>query len=123
MGINMETTKYVGKVLNDGHLFIPSKALLDLGLTVGDEIEIVLKKLSKDKVRRRKQTAEEAMGTFSESRQKRLSELLCRNREGELTRSELLELERLVFEAQLKTLEKAKQLYLQKKEKAEVAAF
>lgn len=119
----METTKYVGKILKDGHLFIPSEAFFDLNLTVGDEIEIVLTKLNKQKVSRKKQTTEESADTFPESKQRQLSDLLFRNREGQLNRLELLELERLVFEAQLRTLEKAKLIYLQKKEQAEVAAF
>jgi hypothetical protein len=51
----------------------------------------------------------------SESSQKRMRELLFKNREGQLSPIELQELEKLVFETQIKTLEKAKDLYEQKK--------
>jgi len=112
----METTKCIGKVMRDGHLSIPLNIFVDLGLTAGDEIEVILKKYDGQKVAKRKQTNETLSYTFPEAKQRRLSELLSKNREGELTKLELLELERLVFEAQLKTLERAKALYEQKKE-------
>jgi hypothetical protein len=112
----MEATKCIGKVLQDGHLSIPLNIFVDLGLTAGDEIEVRLKKLDWEKIAMKKRTADALSYSFPESKQKRLSELLFKNREEQLTKLELLELERLVFEAQLKTLEKANAMYEQRKE-------
>jgi hypothetical protein len=117
----MEATKCVGKVMQDGHLAIPLNIFVDLGLTAGEEIEVRLKKLDGEKIAMRKRTADAQSYSFPEPKQKRLSELLFKNREGELAKLELLELERLVLEAQVKTLEKAKVLYEQKKEIAGAA--
>jgi len=111
----METTKCIGKVMRDGHLSIPSNIFVDLVLTAGDEIELILKKYDGQKLAKRKQNNEALSDTFPEARQKRLSELLFKNREGEITKFELTELESLVFESQLKTMEKAKALYEQRK--------
>lgn len=119
----MEATKFIGKVQQGGNLLIPLSIFIDLGLTDGDEIEVRLKKLDGEKIALRKRTSEALSYSFPEAMQKRLSELLFKNREGKLTKLELLELERLVFEAQLKTLEKAKALYEQKREISGTAAL
>ncbi|MBN2089438.1 hypothetical protein JW964_07485 [candidate division KSB1 bacterium] len=110
----METTKCIGKVMRDGHLSIPLNIFVDLGLMAGDEIELILKKYDGQKLAKRKQKDEKISYTFPEAKQKRLSELLFKNREGEITEFELAELERLVFESQLQALEKAKALYEQR---------
>ena len=104
----MEATKCIGKVLQDGHLAIPLNIFLDLGLSAGDEIELILKKSDREKLVKRKRATEAPLQTFSEAKQKRLGELLFKNREEQLTKLELLELERLVFEAQLKPLKRRK---------------
>lgn len=119
----MEATKFIGKVQQGGQLSIPLSVFIDLGLTAGDEIEVRLKKLNGEKIALKRRTVDVLSYSFPEAKQKRLSELLFKNREGELNKSELLELERLVFEAQLKTLEKAKALYEQKKEISGAAAL
>lgn len=119
----MDATKCIGKVLQDGHLAIPLNIFVDLGLTAGEEIEVRLKKLDGEKIAMKKRTADALSYSFPDAKQKRLSDLLFKNREGELTKLELLELERLVFEAQVKTLEKAKALYEQKREISGAAAL
>jgi bifunctional DNA-binding transcriptional regulator/antitoxin component of YhaV-PrlF toxin-antitoxin module len=111
----MEVTKCLGKVLQNGQVSIPLDLFAELGLTVGEEIEVTLRKVNVKKNTKRKKTAEVALLTVSESAQKRMRELLFKNREGQISPIELLELEKLVFETQIKTLEKAKDLYEQKK--------
>jgi len=96
------------KVLQDGHLAIPLNIFVDPGLAAGDEIEVVLKKYDEQKIVKRKRANKTPSYMFPEAKQKRLNELLFKNREGEITQFELAELERLVFEVQLKTIEKAK---------------
>ena len=110
----MEATKFIGKVLNNGYLAIPIETLHNLGIGDGDEIEVTLKKLKIEKAVGDEKILKETF--FSESKQKRLSNLLAKNKEGKINASELLELEKLVFEAQLKTIEKARALLKTKKE-------
>lgn len=111
----MEVTKCLGKVLQNGQVSIPLDLFAELGLTVGEEIEVTLRKLNVKKTTRRKKAAEVPLLAVSESSKKRMRELLFKNREGQLSPIELQELENLVFETQIKTLEKAKDLYEQKK--------
>jgi len=111
----MEATKFIGKVFNNGYLVIPIETLHNLRIGDGDEIEVTLKKLKMEKAAGDEKILKETF--FSESKQKRLSNLLAKNKEGKINALELLELEKLVFEAQLKTIEKAKNLLKTKKEK------
>jgi len=111
----MEATKFIGKVLSNGFLAIPIETLYNLGISDGDEIEVTLKKLDMEKAAGNENMVKETF--FSESKQKRLSKLLAKNKEGEINASELLELEKLVIEAQLKTIEKARTLLKTKKSK------
>jgi bifunctional DNA-binding transcriptional regulator/antitoxin component of YhaV-PrlF toxin-antitoxin module len=109
----MEITKFVGKVLQNGYLAIPIETLHNLGIGDGDELEVTVKKLKLEKSFSDEKLLKEI--SFPESKQKRLSKLLAKNQEREISASELVELEKLVFEAQLKTIEKARDLLKLKK--------
>jgi bifunctional DNA-binding transcriptional regulator/antitoxin component of YhaV-PrlF toxin-antitoxin module len=115
----MEATKCIGKVLQNGQVSIPLDLFAELGLIAGDEIEVTLKKLDVKKNIRRKKADEVSLFSTPEAAQKRMSELLFKNREGRITQTESLELEKLVFQTQIRTLEKAKKLYEEKNNNSE----
>lgn len=100
----METSHYVEQLREDGSIRLPVRIRQKLGLRRGDRVEVIISPSNGGKRSRRKPATE-----MSESRQKRMEELLFRHREGELTAAENVELESLVLEAQLLTVEKAKQ--------------
>lgn len=110
----METTKYIGKVLPNGQVSIPLDLFVEFGLSAGEEIEVTLKKLDSN---RDVKVIDASFNSISGKKQRRLSALLYKNREGQLTDLELLELEKLIFETQIKTMEKARALFEQKNRK------
>lgn len=65
----------------------------------------------------RRKLEKAAAFTFSEEIQRRLEDLLFKKREGQLTGAEARELEALVMEVQIKTIEKARAMYLLSKQK------
>lgn len=103
----METKKFTSRVYPSGHLLIPYDAFVDLALNTGDEIEVVLRKINKKKTLAKPDVKPKSF-MLCKSKQEKLSQLLFKNREGQLTESESQELEKLVFESQLLAIEKAR---------------
>lgn len=94
----MQTATCSSRLRDDGSVNIPASKRRKLGLRAGDKVEIAI--YATDGGVRSTQ--------MSPTKQKRLDELLFRNREGDISLTEKNELETLVLEAQLLTVEKAR---------------
>lgn len=111
----MATTTYIGTVLEDGHLLISQEAMEDLELTVGDKIEIMLRKISEhEEAEYIEALRREVEYTFPDKIQGRLEELLYKKREGQITPDETAELNKLVLDVQIQTVRRAQAMYLLK---------
>jgi hypothetical protein len=75
-----------------------------LGLRAGDKVELVVSPANGNTHTRNASTE------MSRAKQQRMNELLIQNREVNLSSKEKRELEALVMEAQLLTIEKAKRI-------------
>lgn len=100
----MQALNFSGRLREDGSISLPTKMRQKLGLRTGDKVEIFIYPGGSGKATSKAETE------MPFERQKRLEELLFRHREGELSSSEKRELEALVLEAQLLTVEKARRL-------------
>jgi bifunctional DNA-binding transcriptional regulator/antitoxin component of YhaV-PrlF toxin-antitoxin module len=98
----MEAATYSSHIRDDGSINFPIKMRHELGLRTGDKITIVVYP-SNENGRSRKSSTQ-----MMPAKQKRMDELLFRHREGDLSSEEKNELEALVLEAQILTVEKAK---------------
>jgi len=98
----MSTVNCVSCLRDDGSVGLPAKLRRELDLRAGDKIEIVVYPVN-DKTRSAKPSVR-----MSPTKQKRMDELLFRHREGDISFEEKSELEALVLEAQILTVEKAK---------------
>lgn len=100
----MQAVNFSGRLREDGSISLPTKMRQKLGLRAGDKVEIFIYPVGSGKA------AAKSATEMPLDRQERLDELLFRHREGELSPYEKRELEALVLEAQLLTVEKAKRL-------------
>ena len=100
----METVHYLGHLREDGSISLPPRMRQKLRLRSGDKIEVVIASTN-GRDRSRKHSIE-----MSKAKQRRMEELLFRNREGEITPDEKREMKALVLESQLLTIEKAQKM-------------
>jgi AbrB family looped-hinge helix DNA binding protein len=105
----IQALSYSGRLREDGSIGLPAKMRQKLGLRAGDKVEVVVYP-SNGNARSRRPSLR-----MFRARQKRMDELLFRHREGDLTPNEKRELEALVLEAQLLTVEKAKRSLRQRR--------
>jgi antitoxin component of MazEF toxin-antitoxin module len=124
-------THYIGKVLPNGYLEIPKTIVEHMGLKNGDEVVVVLHKVTAAGVSlpaeaqtliqelvgapsSLKETVEALTTIATEmmphKQQRRLSHLLWKNQDGVITAKEEAELDTLVAAGQQATLRKAKAL-------------
>jgi hypothetical protein len=124
-------THYLGKVLPSGHLEIPKTIVESMGLKDGDEVVVVLHKVTAaggsvpaevqtlmQELVGRPNNLQETVETLTtiatemmpQKQQRRLSHLLWKNQDGTITAQEEAELDTLVAEGQQGTLRKAKAL-------------
>ena len=107
----MQTIRYAGRLEVDGSIRLPNTVQRKLGVRAGDKVEILISSLSNGTSRLGKSKTQ-----MSQAKQRRMSDLLFRNREDDLNLDEKNELEALVLEAQLLTIAKAQRM-LQKNRK------
>jgi bifunctional DNA-binding transcriptional regulator/antitoxin component of YhaV-PrlF toxin-antitoxin module len=98
----MEAATYSSRIRDDGSINFPIKMRHELGLRTGDKIKIVVYPANGNGRSKRSSTQ------MTSAKQKRMDDLLFRHREGDLSSDEKNELEALVLEAQILTVEKAK---------------
>jgi bifunctional DNA-binding transcriptional regulator/antitoxin component of YhaV-PrlF toxin-antitoxin module len=98
----MQTVTCSSRLRDDGSVNIPAPKRRKLGLRTGDRVEIVIYPAN-GKLR-----SFEPLTQMSQAKQKRMDELLFHHREGNISLVEKHELEALVLEAQLLTVEKAR---------------
>jgi|GEM_PF-6204686 len=98
----MEAATYSSRIREDGSINFPVKMRHELGLRAGDKIKIVVYPANGNGRSKRLSTQ------MAPAKQKRMDELLFRHREGDISFEEKSELEALVLEAQILTVEKAK---------------
>jgi antitoxin component of MazEF toxin-antitoxin module len=127
----VQSTYCIGNVLPDGHLKIPKTIVEQMGLKLGDKVEVALRKTTSMETevsipeetrlliqelvgtpRSLRETVEAltliATAMMSHKKQRRLSHLLWKNQEGAITAKEEQELDVLIVEGQEATLRKAK---------------
>lgn len=97
----MEATTYSSHIRDDGSINFPVKMRHELDLRAGDRIKIVVYPTNGNGRSKRVSTQ------MTPAKQKRMDELLFNHREGNISFDEKRELEALVLEAQLLTVEKA----------------
>jgi len=100
----MQALRYSGRVRRDGSINLPATMRHKLGLRAGDKVAVVVSPANGNA--HTKRTSSEMPRT----KQQRMNELLIHNREAHLTSKERRELEALVMEAQILTIEKAKRI-------------
>jgi len=98
----MEVATYSSHIRDDGSISFPVKMRDELGLRTGEKIKIVVYPANGNGRSKRSSTQ------MIPAKHKRMDELLFRHREGNISVEEKRELETLVLEAQILTIEKAK---------------
>ena len=107
----MQAAHYSGRLDDNGRISLPLAMRRELGLRAGDSIELLIFPHNGDIASGKSSTQ------MPRAKQRRMNELLARHREGDLAAHEKRELEALVWEAQLLTVEKAKGILRKKRER------
>jgi len=109
----MEVVTCSSRIRDDGSINFPVKMRHELGLRTGDKIKIVVYPANGNGRSKRSSTQ------MAPAKQKRMDDLLFQNREGTLSVDEKNELEALVLEAQILTIEKARQSLLRRSRRSQ----
>lgn len=107
----MQTIRYAGRIDVNGSIRLPNTLQHKLGVRAGDKVDILISSFSNGA-----SGASKSKTQMSQAKQRRMNDLLFRNREDDLNLDEKNELEALVLEAQLLTIAKAQRM-LQKSRK------